>query len=57
MHQFVTLSQFVVTFLYFHVLIKRMIKNRTIIIINIILNEYEFGLIWSVGVNFEYFFN
>ena len=34
-----TLSQFVATFSYFHPLIEQMIKNRTIIIINIILHE------------------
>ena len=34
-----------------------MIKNRNIIIINIVLKELEFGLIWIVGVNFEYFLN
>ena len=57
MQQFVTRSQFVATFAYFHPLIKQMIKTFTIIIINIILNEWEFGLIWIVGVNFEYFLN
>ena len=37
---------------------KQIIKNRTIIIINIILNEWEFRLIWIiVDVNFEYFLN
>ena len=29
MHQFVTLSQFVATFSYFHSLMKQMIRNRT----------------------------
>ena len=38
-HQFVTLSQFVAIFSYFLPLMKQMIKNRTIIIVNIILNE------------------
>ena len=52
MRQFVTLSQFVATFSYFHPLMKEMMKNRTKI-----LDEWEFGLIWIVSVNCQYFLN